>query len=141
MFQSSGSRRIGTVVALVISWCAAYWLFSLLPVRHDAFFRVGFVCSVLCALGAFSVSWGVCLSYIAEWRKWSPRACHKSGISVLVPLAILCALIPHERFLIAFDWTGCLLLVSGYVCGRLAHPELTDEEAYAPEPPLTLFPK
>jgi len=29
----------------------------------------------------------------------------------------------------------------GFVCGRLAYPDLTQEQLHSPEPPLTLFPK
>jgi hypothetical protein len=34
-----------------------------------------------------------------------------------------------------------LVTVAGYITRRLAYPELTDEEATAPPPPLSLFPK
>jgi hypothetical protein len=30
---------------------------------------------------------------------------------------------------------------AGFLCRRLAYPELTDEEAFAPEPLLSLFQK
>jgi hypothetical protein len=39
-------------------------------------------------------------------------------------------------FMLAGNW-----LLVGYVCRRLAFPHLTDKQAAAPPPPLTLFPK
>jgi hypothetical protein len=141
MFQSPRTRKIGTAAALFISWWANYWLFSQLPLRHEVFYRVGFVCAALCVLGALAFFWGVWLSYVARWRKWSARKCHVAGISVLLPMALLYYVIPGAHFVAVFNWAACLWVWSGYVCGKLAHPELTDDEAYAPEPPLTLFPK
>jgi hypothetical protein len=35
----------------------------------------------------------------------------------------------------------CSASIIGFACRKLAYPELTQEELYAPEPPLTLFSK
>jgi hypothetical protein len=141
MFQSSRSRQIGVVAAFLISWFALYWLFSQLPLRHEISYRIGFVCAALCVLGGLTFFWGVWLSYVARWRKWSPRKCHIAGISVLAPLLLMYFAAPHHNLIVVFDCLASLWIVSGYICGKFAHPELTDEQAYAPEPPLTLFAK
>jgi hypothetical protein len=141
MMESPRIRKIGAFAAVMISWWAFYWLISLLPLRHDVLFRIGFVCAVSCALGGLAFFWGVLLSYVARWRKWSPRKCHIAGLSILIPLGILSPLVPTAHFVVIFDWAAGLALISGRICRKLAHPELTDEQAYAPEPPLTLFPK
>jgi len=141
MIVSARSRKIGVVVALVVSWVAVYWLFALLPQKGDIWFRTGFVSALLCALGGLAFFWSVLLSYIAHWREWSPRTCHLAGISIVIPLTLLYALLPRGDFLAIFDWSATLWVFTGYICGKLAHPELTDDEAYAPEPPLTLFPR
>ncbi len=139
--ESPLSRKIGVAAALMISCSAVYWLFSLLPLRHSILFRIGFANAVLCALGGLAFFWGALLSYIAKHREWSPRTCHKAGISILVPFTVLCFVVPRDQFLLAADWAACLAIFAGYVCRKLAYPGLTDEEAHAPEPPLTLFPK
>ena len=141
MMESARSRKIGVVAALVVSWMAVYWASSLLPLKGDVLFKIGFVSALLCALGGLTFFWGVLLSYVARWRKWSPRTCHIAGGWILAPLTLLYALIPQGHFLVVFNWSAVLWVPAGYICGKLAHPELTDDEAYAPEPPLTLFPK
>jgi hypothetical protein len=141
MMESTRSRKVGACAAFVVSWMAVYWLASLMPLKGDILFRIGFMAAVLCALGGLTFFWGVLLSYIGRWRKWSPRSCHFAGGSLLLPLAILYVLIPQGHFLVVFNWSATLWVPAGYICGKLAHPELTDDEAYAPEPPLTLFPK
>ncbi|MGA9883440.1 MAG: hypothetical protein WBQ34_06960 [Candidatus Acidiferrales bacterium] len=144
MFQSPRSRKVGTVAALVISWSAVYWLYSLLPpLKHDILFRIGFLSATMCALGGLTFFWGVLLSHIARHRKWSPRTCHKAGLSILVPFAGLCFAVSRDQFFVILEFEGavCLATFVGYVCRKLAYPGLTDDEAYAPEPPLTLFPK
>ncbi|MGH9739590.1 MAG: hypothetical protein ACRD4X_13550 [Candidatus Acidiferrales bacterium] len=138
MFQSPRSRKIGAAAALVISWSALYWLFSLLPLRHEILFRIGFLTAALCATGAFVASFAACLAYIGRKQGWSPRTCHMAGIWILIPGALVCASIPTSW---AAFWIANLPVFTGYICGKLVHPELTDDEAYAPEPPLTLFPK
>lgn len=142
MMQSARSRKVGAIAALVVSWCALFWLFWIIPrVPHSVLSRLGCTAAFICVLGGFAFFFGVCLSYVARWRKWSPRKCHVAGISILIPLGIMCFFVPRAHVVPAFDWAACLWVVSGYICGKLAHPGLTDEEAYAPEPPLTLFPK
>jgi hypothetical protein len=141
MMESTRSRKIGACAALVVSWMAVYWLFSLLPLKGDIVFRTGFVSAVLCALGGMACFWGVLLSYVARHRKWSPQTCHKAGISILVPFAVLCFIVPRDQFLPAADWGAGLAIFAGHVCRKLAYPGMTDAEAHAPEPPLTLFPK
>lgn len=141
MMDSPRTRKIGAAAALAVSWLALYWLVALAPLNRAILFRVGFACAALCAIGSVTFFWGVCLSYIARWRKWSPRQCHQAGISVVAPLALLCCFVEQARLLVILDWSALLMMGSGYVCGKLAHPELTDDQAYAPEPPLTLFPK
>lgn len=139
MLQSARSRKIGAVVALVISWWAAYWLLS---ISHDfhppSLSRFGLVAALFCALGGFTFFFAACLAFIGKKRKWSPWMCHMAGLLIVLPTLF---------FGFADTRSGVVTLVamvpffSGHVCGKLVHPELTDEEAYAPEPPLTLFPK
>jgi len=58
---------------------------------------------------------------------------------ILIPATVLCLLVTRNIW-VAF-WIVNLGGFTGYVCRKLVHPELTEDEAYAPEPPLTLFPK
>jgi len=139
--RTARSRIIGILAALFISWWASYWLISLTPLRQAILFRIGFMCAVVCAFGALTVLWGLLLSYAARNRKWSPLTCRKSGISVLLLIAPLFAFQMRSELFPIFYWSGGLAVFAGYVCRKLAHPELSDDEAYASEPPLTLFPK
>lgn len=143
MFQSSRSREVGSVAGFLISWLAVYWVLSQLPVRqHDAWFKTGFAAALFSVTAAFVFLFAVCLSYIGRQRHWSARTCHMAGIWILIPGALLCFMALSDRTRQwAAVWILNLPLLTGYICGKLVHPELTDDEAYAPEPPLMLFPK
>ncbi len=70
-----------------------------------------------------------------------PRACYLAGISilaVLTPIGYFAAAGPNG---LVIYWMGPLVVITGCLCRKLACPELSDEEAAAPPPPLSLFPK
>jgi hypothetical protein len=139
VFQSPKSRKIGAVAALAISWCAMYWMFWILPdVPRSILPRLGGAAALLCVVAVFTFFFGVCLAYVGRKQEWSPKTCHLAGILICVPAAALYWAHPSQGLasIIVFQpW------FAGHICGKLVHPELTDDEAYAPEPPLTLFPK
>jgi hypothetical protein len=133
------SRAILVASGLLVSFSASAWLLSP-PTRPPGILpRLGFVSALFCALAALVFCWAVALSSVARRRNWSREMCYISGaLSVAVVLLGLAPFAgPGAQFggLIA-----CLPFFTGYLCRKLTYPELTEEEATAPEPPLSLFP-
>ena len=136
----SGRVALVAVFFLLVSSFALFWLPSAFAQPHDALARVGFVCAVFCALGALVLSWSVSFAYLARKRNWSPRTCLKAGW----PFAAIGLLLFFFAGGARLGNLGTMLVCSatfvGYISGRLAYPELSNEQLAAPKP-LTLFPK
>ena len=135
----NGKLALVAVFFFCVSSFALFWLVSTFARPHNTLGRVGFLCTVLCAMGALILSWSIAAAYLARIRNWSSRTCMKAGL----PLAAIGILL----FIFARgpQWNlGALLanssLLAGYIVRRLVYPELTDEEAVS-QKPLTLFPK
>jgi hypothetical protein len=143
MTEPSVTRRVMILVGLFVSFSASLWL-VLLPVRSlEVLPRLGFISAAICSLGLLVFCWAAPVAHFARKWKWSPRACYLAGLSFVVPVVVLSyfaeAANPRERIV---SWIIPLTIVSaGYLSRKLAYPELTDEEATAPEPPPSLFPK
>ena len=103
--------------------------------------RTGYVCGVFCALGTIGLGWAAVVAYIGRKKDWSPRKCTLAGsLSFMALGTILLLTIPRVSS------GACTLVICsantiGFACGKLAYPELTQEQLYALDPPLTLFPK
>jgi hypothetical protein len=140
MTELSTGRKIGVIGGLFVSGLALSWLFSM-PVKPPQVFpRLGFVCAIFCAMGLFIFCWSASVAYVARKRNWSPRVCHLAGLLFVIPGGLLIFFssspsLSGPAFLVPWMTFG------GYLCRKLAYPELSDEEASAPEPPLSLFPK
>lgn len=141
MIEPSIWRKIAVVAGFLVSFWAAAWLFSY-PVRPPEILpRLGFVSALVCALGSLVFCWAAFLAYVARKRSWSPKACHLAGLSIVIVVLALAYFADPRVERVSIALVGCLPYATGYLCRKLAHPNLTDEEASAPEPPLSLFPK
>ena len=128
------------VFFLFASSFALFWLVSIFARPHNILGRVGFLSTVLCALGALVLSWSVSAAYVARIRNWSSLTCMKAGLP-LAAIGILLFFLETNRGLAGI---GPLLtsssILAGYIVRRIVYPELTDEEAVS-QKPLTLFPR
>jgi len=141
MKEPSPGVKIGVVAGFFVSAFALTWL-ALIPVNLPSVVdRLGFFCAYCCAAGGVMFCWGAIAAYVARKHNWSPVACFAVGAS-LFAIPGLAWPIFHSQ---PFAGRGIILLsmanFAGIVCRRLAYPELSDEQATAPPPPLTLFPK
>jgi hypothetical protein len=140
MKEPSLTRKIVTIAGILVSFFACLWLLSQPVYSHDVLPRLGFLATLVGNLGILIYCWSAILAYIATKRNWSPRVCNMTGISFLIPAILLVCLATrpaeHVAGLIVAPMT-----LAGYLCRRFAYPEMSDEEANAPEPPLRLFPK
>jgi hypothetical protein len=140
MKEPSVSRKIAVIAGFFVSFAAALWLLSFQPHSFDVIPRIGLVSAVLCSLAILVFCWSASVAYFARKRKWSPRACYMAGLSFVGPMVLL-QLLGHSQSRIVMFLTTWSIFWPSYLTRKLAYPELTDEEAAAPEPPLSLFPK
>jgi Na+/melibiose symporter-like transporter len=139
MTKLSTARMIGAVSGLVISCFALVWLMSLNSRYHDIPSRIGFISAVICALGSLTFCWAASAAYVARKRDWSPRTCRMAGTPLLVLALIAC--IADSHFWRVFLLVATNNAMVGFLCRKLAYPDVTDEQASAPEPPISLFQK
>ncbi len=132
--------KIGATAGLVCSLSALFWLVSWTARPTDFLSRLGWVSAGLCAEGAFVFLSAACFAHVARQRNWSAKRCHLSGFLIVVPGTLFLAG-PHANFYLWWSFVCGLPPITGYICRKLAYPEMTDEEAFAPEAPLSLFPK
>jgi hypothetical protein len=101
--------------------------------------RIGYVSAVFCALTVLSFCWAAFAADLAMKRNWSPRTCLRAGI----PLSLFgfFSLLIDPRFWPLACLFGTINVSVAFFARRLAYPDMTDEEAAAPEPPLSLFQK
>jgi|SRR5271154_3490954 len=140
MREPSVTRKIITIAGILVSFFACVWLPSLPVYSHDVLPRLGFLAALVGNLGILIYCWSAMLAYIGTRRKWSPRLCYAAGFSFLIPAILLVCLASRSADGLA-GLLGMPTLWMGYLCRKLVYPEMSDEEANAPEPPLSLFHK
>lgn len=134
-------RKIAVVAGIVVSFSALLWLVSFSGKPPEILAQIGFVCAVMCASASLVFSWAALLAYVARRRHWSPRACYLAGLSIVALLLVPSYFAGGRVQRVDIFLIGLLPTLTGYLCRKLAYPELSDEEASAPEPPLSLFHK
>ncbi|MGC2333710.1 MAG: hypothetical protein WA581_19820 [Candidatus Acidiferrales bacterium] len=132
MTGRSITPRILVAVGTCVSFAAAFWLLSFTARPADT------VPALICAFAVLVVCWAALLSDVARARHWSPRTRHLAGLSIAAPLVALFLFIAPPRSGV-FDLVCMVPVITGFLCRKMAYPQLTEEEATAPEPPLSLF--
>lgn len=133
-------RKVLIVAWFFVSLSGFLWL-VLAPSKPLALLsRLGFVSAVLSAFWSMAFCWALLLAYLVRKRGWSPRVCATAGLPFIIS-GLVFFLGDTTR-----SWGISTLLVTqgslvGYLCRRLAYPEITDQQAAALEPPLSLFSK
>jgi hypothetical protein len=126
----------------LISATALHWLLSdrFRSMHFSGLDRLGYICGILCALGATGISWAGIIAHVGRSYEWSPRKCATvAQMSFLLLAGIFWVMNPAL-------WRVALFAVNlaypvGNACRKLAYPEITQEQLDVPEPPLTLFPR
>ena len=139
MKEPSIGTKLVVASGFFMSAGALYWLVASPPRPRELLFRIGYVSAVFCAVAVLSFCWAAFVADLALKRGWSPRTCIKAG----VPLCILVLVwgFVDSRFWLLVPLVGLINVVAGFFARRIAYPNLTDEEAAAPESPLSLFQK
>lgn len=139
MTKLSTARMIGAVSGFFVSCFALAWMMSLRSGPRELAPRIGFLSALICILGSLAFCWAASAAYFARKWEWSPRTCIRSGW----PLAMFGAaiLFTSDRFWRLAGMIVPLAMFAGYICRRLVYPDVTDEQASAPEPPVSLFQK
>ncbi len=134
MVEATLTRKVQVLAGFVVSFAALFWLMSLPYRSHDVLPRLGFLCAAVCVLGALIFFWAALFAYLIYRMKWSPRACRWAGLVFLIPA------IPF--YIVGGRWAPLLLSsfpIAAHICRRITFPEVSDEKAFGPEPPLSLF--
>jgi hypothetical protein len=137
---------IGRMIGVAVGFCIAFWatfsLLSFIPLmpRIPGFMdRVGVFCTHICSAGALLFLWAAGSAYVIHKMSWSYRACRYVGWAFLVPGSLL--FLSHGRLLSIANFLTVQIVLSGFICRRIAFPEISDEKAFAPAPLPTMFPK
>jgi hypothetical protein len=141
MLEPLISRKVLILGCLIASTCSLFWLLTL-PYKPAAYLlRIGFISAVFCTMGTLIFCWAAIFAYLVRKWSWSPRSCRLAGLVFLIPALYFFFLSNNRR-----SWSiGAILItqmsLTGYVCRRIAFPQLTDEQFSIPLPPPSLFPK
>jgi hypothetical protein len=139
MKAPSIARVIGVAVGLCVSFWATFSLLSILTHTSGIMSRSGLVCAFVCTFGLLLFFWAAGSAYVIRKSGWTYRACRHAGVAFLLPGSAL--FLSHGRALTIFNFLTVQIIFSGYICRKIAFPEISDEEALAPEPLPTMFPK
>lgn len=139
MKAPSTGRVIGVAAGLCVSFAATFWLLSVISETTGTMNRAGLLSAFVCTFGLLVFFWAECSAYVIHKRGWSFRACRYVGLVFLLPGSVL--FLTHGRPLSIANFLTIQILLSGYICRRIAFPELSDEDAAAPDPLPTMFPK
>jgi hypothetical protein len=132
-------RVIGVAAGLCASFAATFWLLSVISETSGIMNRVGLLSAFLCTFGLLMFFWAAGSAYVIHMRGWSYRACRYVGFAFLLPGSVL--FFSHVHALSIANFLTVQIVLSGYICRKIAFPEISDEEAAALEPPPTMFPK
>lgn len=134
-----GEKFRALVELVVTAWVFA-WLLAL-PVPRVFSTRLYFALAVSIAAGLLIFCWDVFIASVARKQDSMPKTCYLLGGAVVIVPAVIWSLF-HDPL---FSTRGYVLFgvasILGFICRKLAYPQLTEEQANACEPPMTLFPK
>lgn len=139
MKAPSTRKAIGVAVGLCISFWASFSLLSVLTHTSGVLNRSGLLCAFLCSFGLLVFFWTAGSAYVIRKAGWTYRACRYVGFAFLLPGSAL--FWSHAHPLSVANFLTVQVVLSGYVCRKIAFPEISDDEAVALELPPTMFPK
>ncbi len=137
MSGSSITQKAEIAAGFAVSLSGLLWLLTLQAPR-GALPRLGFVSALFCAGMALAYCWAVCFAFVMRKRCWPARTFGLAGLLFTVPGFVLMSSLTHlwPLGMMFISWGS----ITSYITRKLAYPNLTPEQIYAPEPPLTLFP-
>jgi hypothetical protein len=137
MLKSSTFLKVFMAIGFFVSLFAFFWLASVPARSYQIFGRLGYTAAVFCALGSLTFTCAALASFLVRERHWSPRTSMRAGLPLIILALIAWAADPDL-------WRAAMLLatsstMAGFLCRRLAYPDVTDDQATAPDPPPSLF--
>jgi len=141
MLEPLISRKAPLLAGLVVSNCGLFWIMTLPYKLTTIFSRIGMFSALICVMGAVVFFWAAIFAYAVRKWSWLPRSCELAGLILWIPAFYFCFLSNTPG-----SWSiGAMLVaqspITGYVCRRIAFPQLTNEQVSATQPPPSLFPK
>ena len=137
MSGSSITQKVEIAAGFTVSLSGLLWLLTLQAPR-EALPRLGFISALFCAGMALAYCCAVCFAFVMRKRRWPARTFSLAGLLFIVPGFLLVWSLGHllPIGMMFVSWGS----IASYITRKLAYPNLTPEQIYAPEPPLTLFP-
>jgi hypothetical protein len=129
----------GSVVALVISYAAAFWLIELPHSGWSVVDRLGSISSAMCAVGVGVYFWVVILAPLAKNRYWSAKQCQLMSLLTLIPGAIF--LVFTSSFPRGVDLLFFQSLFVGFLLVARVHPDYRSKGPFERDPPVELLGK
>jgi hypothetical protein len=139
MSEPSLGRKIQVLAGFVISFAGLFWLISGPQKPPGVVPRTGYACAIFCTFGCALLCWAAAYAYLVKKLNWSPRSCRWAGLSFVVPTLLLVLATGQSSSYGPLLFSQMAL--GAYLCRRFAFPNITDEQAFGPEVPLSLFPK
>ena len=139
MSEPSFGRKVQVLAGFCVSFAGLFWLISV-PYKPPLIVpRIGYVCAIFCTFGCALSCWAAGYAYLVRKLNWSPRSCRWAGLSFVLPTLVLYFASGQSS---SYGPLVCSQMILGaYLCRRFAFPNVTDEQAFGPEPPLSLFPR
>jgi hypothetical protein len=139
MTRSEWTQTLGSIVALVVSYAAAFWLLTITPHDLTPTHRLGWIAALYCTMGVGVFFWARILALAAKKRSWTLRNCRYIPLMTIIPGCVL--------FLaggLNFSTFNLLLyqsLFTGALLRKFAFPNADALGPFEREVPPTLFPK
>src|ERR1700734_1783728 len=121
MSRSELSRTLGSIAALLVSYAATFWLFTMLPRTLTPIGNLGWISAIVCVVGVGVFSWAKILASVANKRHLTERECRYLPLVTIIPGCIL-------FWAGGFNWTtGDLVLYqfifTGVLLRKFAFPD------------------
>jgi hypothetical protein len=139
MKKPSTWRVIGVVAGFCVSFGALFWLVSISQEIHGINNRLGLFCAFVCTYSASLFLWAEGFAYLVHVLNWSHRASRFAGMAFFLPGSLL--FLSHARPMSTVALLSTQMAGTSYIARKIGFPEMSDEEAAAPEPLPTMFPK
>jgi hypothetical protein len=132
-------KMLSSIAALTVSYAAAFWLMASQQRDMSVVTRIGWISSVLCALGVGVYFWATILAPVARSRQWSPRECQFACLLTMIPGVIF--LFTSHSVLRSGNLLFYQALFAGFLLVKFVHPTFYKNGPFANKSGNTLFPK
>jgi hypothetical protein len=133
------SELLGSIVAILTFYAAAFWLIALPHHNLNFLSRIGYVSAVYCALGVGVFFWAKILNWAAKKRHWSRRDCQYAPLLTMIPGCVL--FVAGGFTLGVINLLIYEALFTRFRLSKLAYPNTNNDSPFEIDARATLFPR